>query len=81
MAKTSDEWTNYFLKERSGTHNNQWVIIDPKNLESKKKVVVYLEDAFSIYEISDVSDMLFENGYVATYNMAYNKNIYYKLGQ
>lgn len=42
LAKTSDEWLNYFLKDRSGTHNNQWVIVDPKNLASKRNAVIYV---------------------------------------
>jgi len=43
LAKTSDEWLNYFLKERSGTHNSQWVIVDPKNLDKNKNTVMYVE--------------------------------------
>lgn len=43
LAKTSDEWLDYFLRLRSGTHNNQWVIVDPKNLDTNKNTVVYVE--------------------------------------
>ena len=68
------------MKDRSGTHNNQWVIIDPKNLAIKKNAVVYVEEAFSIYEIIDMTDVLYSQGYVPTYNMPKSKKIYEKLG-
>jgi len=47
LARTSSEWVDYFLKERSGTHNNQWVIIDEKMLSSKKNAIIFVEDGFS----------------------------------
>jgi hypothetical protein len=43
LAKSADEWLNYFLKDRSGTHNSQWVIIDPNNLADNKNAVIYVE--------------------------------------
>jgi hypothetical protein len=80
LARSSDEWLNYFLRDRSGTHNNQWVVVDPKNLHDKKNAVIYVEEAFSIYDIIDATPMLFEQGYVPTYNMPKSQKIYYKLG-
>lgn len=43
--------------------------MDPKNLGDKKNAVIYVEEAFSIYDIIDATPMLFEQGYVPTYNM------------
>ena len=42
LAKNGTDWANYFLKARSGTHNNQWLISDPLQLKdsSKSNVVV-----------------------------------------
>lgn len=45
LAKTATEWTNYFLRERSGTHNNQWIVVDPAGLSKFKDVVYYVEKA------------------------------------
>lgn len=35
LARDNREWVEYFLKERSGTHNNQWFVINPRQLNSK----------------------------------------------
>lgn len=43
LARNNDEWAEYFLKYRSGTHNNQWVIINPNNLANKKDLVIFVE--------------------------------------
>jgi hypothetical protein len=33
LAHNGSEWIKYFVMYRSGTHNNQWVIIDPSKLK------------------------------------------------
>ena len=43
LSSNSDEWINYFKTERSGTHNNQWIIIDPSKIEQKEKIIVFFE--------------------------------------
>lgn len=32
LAKNASQWADYFLRERSGTHNNQWIIVDPSKV-------------------------------------------------
>lgn len=49
LSHTIEDWITLFNTYRSGTHNNQWVLIDPSRLPAKKGVVVFLEEAFSEY--------------------------------
>lgn len=71
---------DYFLKSRSGTHNNQWVIVDPSKVSTLKDVVTFVEEAFSIYEVIDMTFLLQQKGYVGSYNVPYSQKIYKKLG-
>ena len=80
LARDSKQWTGYFLKERSGTHNSQWVVVEEKNLRNKQNVVTFVQDAFSIFEVTDMTDKLYQDGYVASYNQPYSQKIYEKLG-
>jgi hypothetical protein len=43
-------------------------------------VVLFLEEAFSIYQVVDMTETLFKQGFVGSYNMPKSKNIYDKLG-
>lgn len=45
LAKNGTNWADYFLKARSGTHNNQWLISDPNQLtiDGSKNVVTLVE--------------------------------------
>ena len=35
LSTTAEEWIKYFTTQRSGTHNNQWIIIDPSKIGQK----------------------------------------------
>lgn len=80
LAGNASEWINYFLMSRSGTHNNQWVIIDPKQRYKDTDMVLFFEEAFSLYSTIDMTSTLKTQGYVASYNTAITDEIYYKLG-
>jgi hypothetical protein len=76
LARNTKEWYQYFLYERSGTHNSQWVVVEERNLKEKNNVVTFVEEAFSIFEVTDMTDKLYQDGYVASYNMPYSQKIY-----
>lgn len=79
LAKTGNEWIDYYMKYNSGTHNCQWVIVDQAQLQTNKNVVIFLEQAFSLFKISDMTDKLLKNGFVASYNVPFNSQIINKL--
>ena len=85
MAKNAYDWTEIFIKNNSGTHNNQWCIVDynkywditEKDKKEWKDVVWLLEVFFDIIEREDVTQKyLVTNGFFATYNHPYFKNIF-----
>lgn len=82
LARSGEEWVDIFLKNRSGTHNNQWVIVDKNQLSQSKfkDVVVFVEEGFSLYDVIDMTPLLQQQGYVASYNVPYSKKIFTKLG-
>jgi hypothetical protein len=80
LSRSADEWINYFLMWRSGTHNNQWVIIDPSKIGQTSGLVVFFEEAFSLFHTIDMTDVLMDIGYVASYNTPISIDIYNKLG-
>jgi hypothetical protein len=42
LARNGEEWANYFLKARSGTHNNQWVVVDTTQLKTLTNLVLFV---------------------------------------
>lgn len=36
LARNGTSWSDYFFSYRSGTHNNQWVVVDYNKYESYK---------------------------------------------
>lgn len=80
LARDGQEWINYFSKYNSGTHSSQWVVIDPSRLSSGTNAVVFLEQAFSLIKIHDMTSRLIRDGFVASYNVAYDQEVYRKLG-
>lgn len=78
LARNGQEWMDYFSKYNSGTHSSQWIIIDPAQTDTN--AVIFLEQAFSLIKIHDMTDRLNKNGFVASYNVAYDTEVYKKLG-
>jgi hypothetical protein len=80
IAKDAKTWTEIFIKNNSGTYNNQFMIVDLKKVNLEKKVLE--KDAFWIieqipgfYKSQDMTDYLIQNLYWASYNSAYFEEI------
>jgi hypothetical protein len=43
LATNASHWIDIFNTYRSGTHNNQWILIDPRQIPSKKGIVTFFE--------------------------------------
>lgn len=81
LAENGFNWGEVFCKNNSGTHNNQWCIVDYNKYWEKnhilKDVVWLVEQFFDIIEKKDVTqEYLVQNGYFATYNHPYSKEIF-----
>ena len=80
MSSSAKEWTELFSKYNSGTYNNQYMILDTKQIEFgnytkiKENVLMIIEQIPGYLEINDVSDHL-KFGYWPSYNIPYGKNV------
>lgn len=75
MAHTGKEWAEIFVKENSGTYNNQFDILDMKliNLTSKtieQGALYIVEQLPGFYDMADVTHVL-KRGYFPSYNIPY----------
>lgn len=77
LGTTNKEWSDLFYQYNSGTHNNQWVITDYKQIETKKDIVYLLEQTANINEryIKDMTDILLTQGYIGSYNAPYFEEV------
>lgn len=80
LAVTPSEWISLFLQFRSGTHNNQWLVVDlGRYKRSSRTEILMVEEAFDIYAVSNFTDRFYKDGYVASYNVPYDEGIYAKM--
>lgn len=83
LAKNNSDWIEKFFKYNSGTHNNQWILVDYNQFETfiekdsfenkieNPKNIIHLVEQIPILDkayFQDVSEMLINEGYVASYN-------------
>jgi hypothetical protein len=91
LAENNQDWINTFFKFNSGTHNNQWLIVDYKEFEkyissNYRKVpkdIIHLVEQIPILDhkyFEDVSRRLLEDTYFASYNAPYFKEVIENIG-
>lgn len=84
VASSGKEWADVFFTNRSGTHNNQWLVLDytkydlyKNNLSAAEGIMWMVEEYFALESALDVTqELLVKQGYVAGYNVPYNQSIY-----
>jgi hypothetical protein len=78
MAKSGSQWHKIFQIDRSGTHVSQWMIIDFNKFNEKSRTdIAWMgEEYYSMYSTQDFTEKLWTNGYIAEYNVPFNKSIY-----
>lgn len=77
---TASTWMNYYFSYRSGTYNNQWLIIDfnnylnnKNNLSKATDIIWMIEEFYAMTSAQDLTQsMLIPQGFVASYNEVYN---------
>ena len=83
MSATSREWAENFMKYNSGTYNNQYMILDTKNVifdnvnnynKLLKESLVIIEQMPGFCEINDATEHL-RFGYWPSYNVPFSKNV------
>lgn len=67
LSKTPAEWAKNFQFQRSGTHNNQWLIVDYNSFRKQRKtmlfkplknIVLMIEESFYLFSVTDMTSML-----------------------
>ncbi|BHF74146.1 Putative phospholipase B-like 2 [Sparganum proliferum] len=81
LARSGLEWVSYFSRENSGTYNNQWMVFDTKLFEPRKPLpqrdlLWVAEQIPGFVQSADVTDVLREKSYWASYNNPYFKFIH-----
>lgn len=85
LATTGQQWTDTFARFNSGTYNNQWMVLDYKLLNSSsqklsRNLLWILEQIPGLIRSRDVTPVLEEQGYWASYNSPYFKEIFNESG-
>jgi hypothetical protein len=84
LAKSAEDWIEYFKKENSGTYNCQFTILDLNKVDLKHKniqdkALMIVEQMPGKTETSDVTQNL-RDKYWASYNVPFSKKIFKDLG-
>lgn len=94
LCRDNEEWVDVFFRGNSGTHNNQWLVVDynmfDKYLTETKKEnnispekIVYLIEQIPLLDkkyYEDFSAKLFTDSYVASYNAPYFSEVIDSIG-
>ncbi|XP_061458353.1 putative phospholipase B-like 2 [Rhineura floridana] len=81
LATSGGEWATIFQKFNSGTYNNQWMIVDYKSFVPGKAslqegVLTVLEQIPGMVISDDMTQLLYQEGYWASYNLPYFPEIF-----
>ncbi|EEC11986.1 secreted protein, putative, partial [Ixodes scapularis] len=85
LSLTGQHWTNTFARFNSGTYNNEWMVLDYKRFESTSQklnrgFLWILEQIPGLVMSKDVTPILEEQGYWASYNSPYFTEIFNESG-
>ncbi|GLC34600.1 hypothetical protein PLESTB_001243800 [Pleodorina starrii] len=78
-AREGSEWVDLFVRHNSGTYNNQWMVLDVDALQlprPRSDVLWVVEQVPGTTISRDVTKVLLEQGYWASYNVPYFPEIY-----
>jgi len=77
-----ESWVDAYFNNRSGTYNNQWILVDfanytaqKGNLENATNIIWFIEEFYNFTSTEDVTPLLINQSYVASYNLPYNQSL------
>ncbi len=82
LATSGSQWAKLFSRHNSGTYNNQFMIVDLKELDTKGRPVIkpgfftVLEQQPNMIRWEDMTDYIRSTGYWASYNVPFFFEIY-----
>lgn len=80
LAHDGREWTKLFTLFNSGTYNNQWMVLNYNLFEPERPIqegLLWISEQLPGLVVSkDVTSVLNETGYWASYNIPYTNDVY-----
>ncbi|KGL77252.1 Putative phospholipase B-like 2, partial [Tinamus guttatus] len=81
LARSGAEWAALFQRLNSGTYNNQWMVVDYKAFSpgavARRGVLTVLEQIpRGLVVVDDKTELLYQQGYWASYNVPYFEEIF-----
>ncbi|NWX94144.1 PLBLB protein, partial [Nothoprocta pentlandii] len=81
LARSGAEWATLFRRFNSGTYNNQWMVVDykafsPGAASARHGVLTVLEQIPGLVVVADKTELLYQQGYWASYNVPYFEEIF-----
>ncbi|XP_049661502.1 putative phospholipase B-like 2 [Accipiter gentilis] len=81
LARSGPEWAAVFRRFNSGTYNNQWMVVDynaftPGKASPPPGVLTVLEQIPGLVVAADRTELLYQQGYWASYNLPYFEEIF-----
>uniref|UniRef100_A0A8C6Z6T7 Phospholipase B-like n=1 Tax=Nothoprocta perdicaria TaxID=30464 RepID=A0A8C6Z6T7_NOTPE len=81
LARSGAEWAALFRRFNSGTYNNQWMVVDykafsPGAASAQHGVLTVLEQIPGLVVVADKTELLYQQGYWASYNVPYFEEIF-----
>lgn len=79
-ATSGKDWVDYFSKSNSGTYNNEYLIVDTNKFEFFEKptndLLWIIEQMPGIFMSADITDILVNQSYFASFNTPYFTNLF-----
>jgi hypothetical protein len=83
LAVNGQDWIDKFFTQNSGTHNNQWLIVDMNKFDNylksgSKEGIVYLVEQIPVLDkryYKDLSNELINNTYISSHNAPYFEEV------
>ncbi|XP_030316191.1 putative phospholipase B-like 2 isoform X1 [Calypte anna] len=81
LARSGAEWATIFRQFNSGTYNNQWMVVDynvftPGRVSPPQGLLTVLEQIPGLVVVADRTELLYQQGYWASYNLPYFEEIF-----
>ncbi len=69
LSNSNSEWHQYFSYLNTGTYNSQWMLLDYEQIRSDSGLLLVAEQAPGLSMVKDMTKVLHEDSYWASFNV------------
>eukprot|EP00667_Euglena_gracilis_P004541 EG_transcript_4564 len=84
LASSATQWAQLFSMLNSGTYNNQWMVLDlaqfAPGVGLQEGGLIVVEQTPGLLEVADMTSIVNQRGYWASYNIPYFDSVYKRSG-